>query len=63
MGAAGTNWTHDMDGEEMSAAGNPEQQRLQDADEQGVAWRRWGPYLSERQWGTVREDYSDNGDA
>src|SRR5262245_45369807 len=30
---------------------------------QGVPWRRWGPYLSERQWGTVREDYSKNGDA
>ena len=29
----------------------------------GEPWRRWGPYLSERQWGTVREDYSDNGDA
>jgi hypothetical protein len=29
----------------------------------GVNWRRWGPYLSERQWGTVREDYSPNGDA
>ena len=29
----------------------------------GVHWRRWGPYLSERQWGTVREDYSSNGDA
>ena len=29
----------------------------------GVPWRRWGPYLSERQWGTVREDYSDDGDA
>jgi hypothetical protein len=27
------------------------------------AWRRWGPYLSDRQWGTVREDYSENGDA
>ena len=25
-------------------------------------WKRWGPYLSERQWGTVREDYSDSGD-
>jgi hypothetical protein len=33
-----------------------EQQRLRDADENGVPWRRWGPYLSERQWGTVRED-------
>ena len=33
------------------------------ATRDGVPWRRWGPYLSERQWGTVREDYSDNGDA
>jgi hypothetical protein len=40
-----------------------EQQRLAEAREQGVPWRRWGPYLSERQWGTVREDYSDNGNA
>ncbi len=40
-----------------------EQQRLDDADRRGVAWRRWGPYLSERQWGTVREDYSGGGDA
>src|SRR5271155_3986573 len=30
---------------------------------QGVHWRRWGPYLSERQWGTVREDYSEYGTA
>ncbi|UFS70663.1 glucosidase [Geomonas sp. RF6] len=37
--------------------------RLQEAREQQVPWRKWGPYLSERQWGTVREDYSDNGDA
>jgi hypothetical protein len=29
----------------------------------GTPWKRWGPYMSERQWGTVREDYSDNGDA
>ncbi|MFL5270162.1 MAG: MGH1-like glycoside hydrolase domain-containing protein [Stellaceae bacterium] len=29
----------------------------------GKHWRRWGPYLSERQWGTVREDYSENGNA
>ena len=29
----------------------------------GIAWKKWGPYLSERQWGTVREDYSENGDA
>jgi hypothetical protein len=39
-----------------------EEGRLQEA-RAGVPWRRWGPYLSERQWGTVREDYSDSGDA
>jgi hypothetical protein len=30
---------------------------------QGVPWRRWGPHLSERQWGAVREEYSDHGNA
>jgi hypothetical protein len=40
-----------------------EHRRLQEAREQKVAWRKWGPYLSERQWGTVREDYSESGDA
>ena len=40
-----------------------EQKRLNDAREAQVPWKKWGPYLSERQWGTVREDYSDNGDA
>ena len=40
-----------------------EGQRLAAADEQGVPWRWWGPYLSDRQWGTVREDYSRSGDA
>jgi hypothetical protein len=33
------------------------------AREGGVSWRKWGPYLSERQWGTVHEDFSENGDA
>ena len=42
---------------------NQEALRLQEAREPGVPWKKWGPYLSERQWGTVREDYSDNGDA
>ena len=37
--------------------------RLREARENQVPWRKWGPYLSERQWGTVREDYSANGDA
>jgi len=40
-----------------------EQKRLNDAREAGVPWKKWGPYLSERQWGTVREDYSDDGNA
>jgi hypothetical protein len=40
-----------------------ENQRLQEAREQKVPWKKWGPYLSERQWGTVREDYSENGNA
>jgi hypothetical protein len=40
-----------------------EELRLDEAREKGVPWKQWGPYLSERQWGTVREDYSDNGDA
>ena len=39
-----------------------EERRLQEA-RAGVPWRAWGPYLSERQWGTVREDYSDSEDA
>ena len=40
-----------------------EHTRLQEAREQQVPWKKWGPYLSERQWGTVREDYSDSGNA
>ena len=40
-----------------------EQRRLDEAREVGVPWKKWGPYLSERQWGTVREDYSKDGNA
>src|SRR5947209_17832884 len=36
---------------------NAERLRLDEADSGGVPWSRWGPYLSEWQWGTVREDY------
>jgi hypothetical protein len=42
---------------------NAEQLRLEEAREQKQPWKKWGPYLSERQWGTVREDYSADGDA
>jgi len=40
-----------------------EQDRLKEVNEKQVPWRKWGPYLSERQWGTVREDYSPTGAA
>src|SRR5512136_2347054 len=39
-----------------------EQKRLEEA-QAGTPWKKWGPYLSERQWGTVREDYSKDGQA
>jgi hypothetical protein len=37
--------------------------RLDESRTARIPWKKWGPYLSERQWGTVREDYSENGDA
>jgi len=40
-----------------------EELRLEEDRRRKINWKRWGPYLSERQWGTVREDYSPNGDA
>src|SRR5216110_2221410 len=42
---------------------NAEQERLTTDAKRAANWKRWGPYLSERQWGTVREDDSPNGDA
>jgi hypothetical protein len=52
-----------MDKMEQSSMATQEEQRLQEAREQQVPWKKWGPYLSERQWGTVREDYSPYGNA
>jgi len=43
--------------------GDEEKKRLEAARTGEKPWKKWGPYLSERQWGTVREDYSENGDA
>ncbi|MFJ1440430.1 MGH1-like glycoside hydrolase domain-containing protein [Capnocytophaga canimorsus] len=40
-----------------------EKQRIEEKNKREKQWLNWGPYLSERQWGTVREDYSANGDA
>jgi hypothetical protein len=45
----------------MSDSGSAEHDRLQGV--QGAQWRKWGPYVSDRQWGTVREDYSATGEA
>src|SRR5437588_4505641 len=42
---------------------NPEADRLEESRQRKRHWRKWGPYVSERQWGTVREDYSPNGTA
>ncbi|MGH9829601.1 MAG: MGH1-like glycoside hydrolase domain-containing protein, partial [Blastocatellia bacterium] len=42
---------------------NAEQIRLEEDRKRTLPWKKWGPYLSERQWGTVREDYSEGGDA
>src|SRR5499426_2159889 len=46
-----------------SVTTDAESRRIAEADSPAVPWRKWGPYLSERQWGTVREDYSDTGEA
>ena len=48
---------------EKAAARGAERQRLAEDASREKNWKRWGPYLSERQWGTVREDYSEGGDA
>jgi hypothetical protein len=42
---------------------NAEQSRLEEARAKKASWKKWGPCLSERQWGTVCEDYSQSGDA
>jgi len=47
----------------MTLVKSKEMVRLEEVREAKIPWRKWGPYLSERQWGTVREDYSKNGDA
>jgi hypothetical protein len=41
----------------LSQKESAEQKRLADAKDVRIPWKKWGPYLSERQWGTVREDY------
>jgi hypothetical protein len=50
-------------GEELDMIQPKEFARLEEARTSKTRWRKWGPYLSERQWGTVREDYSQDGNA
>ena len=47
----------------MSVPHDAEEARLKETREHRAQWKKWGPYLSERQWGTVREDYSESGNA
>ena len=47
----------------MAKKKNAEEQRLKENNSGKKKWSQWGPYLSERQWGTVREDYSEHGEA
>lgn len=47
----------------MAGDGNPERSRVQENRSRRRDWRLWGPYLGERAWGTVREDYSGDGEA
>ena len=53
----------DDHGMDYATALTPEHRRLEEEFHREANWNRWGPYLSERQWGTVREDYSADGDA
>jgi hypothetical protein len=47
----------------MPVGSQPESERLRKSSEGLAPWKKWGPYLTERQWGTVREDYSADGSA
>ncbi len=51
------------DADQQGSSPSAERARLESGREWNSPWRLWGPYLSERQWGTVREDYSHDGDA
>jgi hypothetical protein len=56
-------WVGAAGADREEPATDPESLRLAEARDARVPWREWGPYLSERQWGTVREDYSADGNA
>ena len=56
-------WSRDTPPKHDSTPPTPEHARLAESPDSTSPWRLWGPYLSGRQWGTVREDYSADGDA
>src|SRR3984893_18408962 len=58
-----TSVKHASDDPQLLGKANAESARLRECHESHVPWKKWGPYLSERQWGTVREDYSEDGNA
>src|SRR3954470_10239384 len=58
-----TNMPENNVNEDRSSLDVAVQKRLNEARTSGIPWKKWGPYLSERQWGTVREDYSADGNA
>ena len=62
-GAARVRWRAMSSRAESPTHENAEQTRLHEERERLQRWKHWGPYLAERAWGTVREDYSATGDA
>ena len=60
--AAGDEQVPAKGGARADAEADAEERRLEEDRTRARDWKRWGPYLSERQWGTVREDYSADGD-
>ena len=50
-------------GQKIQPGQTAEEKRLELSRDRNAHWKRWGPYLSERAWGTVREDYSADGKA
>src|SRR4051812_29170864 len=57
------NWENVIEGRTGAVDATAEHQRLADSQARRADWKGWGPYVSERAWGTVREDYSATGDA
>src|SRR5689334_14053529 len=61
--ATASYWDNDKERDLAVAVSDPERTRLEQSSRGAHNWRRWGPYVSDRAWGTVREDYSADGTA